>query len=67
MNYGVKCSVHTTKCCLHQHNLFGHGPVKKLIILLKNRLARMKFAKIDCIGLQKNQSFACLVAMVSST
>ena len=44
-NYGAMCSVDSRKRHLLYYNLFGRRPVKKPLILLKNHLARMKFAK----------------------
>lgn len=44
-SYGVNCSVSTTKRRLNHGNLFGRRPMKKPLVSLKNRKARVAFAK----------------------
>lgn len=43
--YGIDCSVSTTKRRLRHANLFGRRPAKKPLVSLKNRKARIDFAK----------------------
>lgn len=43
--HAVKCSVSTTKRRLCKAGLFGRRPAKKPLISVKNRKARLKFAK----------------------
>ncbi len=43
--YRVKCSVATTQRVLRKALLFGRRPVKKPLVSLKNRKARLEFAK----------------------
>lgn len=42
--HGLKCSVDTVKRRLRKNNLFGRRPVKKPLISVKNRKARIQFA-----------------------
>ena len=44
-SYQMQCSVSTTKRRLRSQNLFGRRSAKKPLISLKNRIARIKFAK----------------------
>lgn len=44
-NYGLKYSVSTVKRRLNKAGLFGRRPAKKPLISVKNRIARVKFAK----------------------
>ena len=41
----VKISESTVKRCLHDNNLFGRRPSRKLLISKKDRIAQVKFAK----------------------
>lgn len=43
--YSIKCSVDTIKRRLRHANLFGRRPSKKPLISMKNRIARIRFAK----------------------
>lgn len=44
-SHQILCSVWTIRRLLRKNNLFGRRPVKKPLVSLKNRKARVKFAK----------------------